>query len=142
MLLLCPIFADAHNDPMLGRGALSNYRRWMAMASVGGGWLCDYTVWPLNYFFQHGRVLPYDGAITANMGASPVLVSGSADEYRRIVHKIGPTASKLLDCQKSLNENSAELFRKSVNWSDAVALQELRKSFSKKYVQAPRRCCG
>ena len=119
------------DDPMLGRGAIPNYRRWMAMAVVGGGWMCDYTVWPLNYFLQHGRVLPYDGALTTYMGASPILVSGSGEEYRRIVHKMGPTAAKLVDRQKWLNDNSPELFKKSVNWSDAVALQELRKSVSK-----------
>lgn len=119
------------DDSMLSRDSLPNYRRWMAMAAAGGGWMCDYTVWPLNYFLQHGRVLPYDGAITTYMGASPVLVSGSGDEFRRMVHQIGQTAGKIIDRQKWLNENSPELFRKFVNWNDAVALQELRKNVSK-----------
>ena len=119
------------DDSMLGRDAIPNYRRWMAMAAAGGGWMSDYTVWPLNYFLQHGRVLPYDGVITTYMGASPVLVSGSGDEFRRIVHQIGPTAGKIIDRQKWLNENSPEQFKKFANWNDAVALQELRKNVSK-----------
>ena len=107
--------------------AIRNYKRWMAMAFVGGGWLSDYTVWPLNYFLQHGRVLPYDGALTSYMGTNPVLLSGTGEEYLRMVHQIGQTAEKVIGHQKWLNENYPESYKKSAVWNDAVALQELRK---------------
>jgi hypothetical protein len=107
------------------------YKRWIAMASIGGGWLCDYKVFPLNHFLHHGRKLPYDGALTVYMGTNPVLVSGSADEYLRLAYQIGPTASKMIEHQKWMNENYPESYKKNFIWTDAAALQELRKSVSK-----------
>ena len=118
------------NSPLLRGDVLPSYRRWMAMAAVGGGWMCHFTVFPLNYFLQHGRVLPHDGAMTTYMGTSPVLVSGNGDEYRRLVRHIGQTASKMVQHQEFLNENYPENFKKFVVWNDGVALQELRKTIS------------
>jgi hypothetical protein len=111
--------------------AIVNYKRWIAMAFVGGGWLADYHVWPLNYFLQNGRVLPHDGAITIYMGTNPVLVSGTGDEFLRMAQQIGQTADKMIGHQKWLNENYPEQYKKNVPWNDSIALVDLRKNVSK-----------
>jgi hypothetical protein len=119
------------SEDLITAVAIRNYKRWMAMAFVGGGWLADYQLWPLNYFLRHGRALPYDGAMTVYMGPNPVLLSGTAEEYLRMAHQIGLTAEKMIGHQKWLNENYPESYKKSVPWNDAIALQELRKNVSK-----------
>lgn len=119
------------SEDLITPEAIINYKRWMAMAYVGGGWLADYQLWPLNYFLRHGRAMPFDGALTVYMGSNPVLVSGTGEEYLRMAHQIGLTAEKIIGHQKWLNENYPESYRKSVPWNDSIALADLRKNVSK-----------
>eukprot|EP00545_Synedropsis_sp_CCMP1620_P001493 CAMPEP_0119011034 /NCGR_PEP_ID=MMETSP1176-20130426/5409_1 /TAXON_ID=265551 /ORGANISM="Synedropsis recta cf, Strain CCMP1620" /LENGTH=303 /DNA_ID=CAMNT_0006963793 /DNA_START=64 /DNA_END=972 /DNA_ORIENTATION=- len=119
------------SEDLITPEAIRNYKRWMAMAYVGGGWLADFQLWPLNYFLRHGRALPYDGALTVYMGTNPVLVSGTGEEYLRLARQIGQTADKMIGHQKWLNENYPESYQKSVLWNDSIALMELRKNISK-----------
>lgn len=119
------------DDDLIPEEAIRNYKRWIAMASVGGGWMADMNVWPLNYFLRHGRVMPYDGQLTSYMGTNPVLMSGTGDEYLRMVHQIGSTAQKMIGHQKWLNDNYPEAFKARVEWSDSIALKELREKVSK-----------
>lgn len=56
------------------------YLRWLAMATVGGGWMSDYDM--INRGFLPTRPL---GPLFLLSGSIPSLVSGTADEYTRVV---------------------------------------------------------
>lgn len=105
------------SDPtLIDDKALSNYKRWMAMTVVGGGWMADINTWPLNYFLRHGRVLPHDGMLTIYQGPQPSLVSGIGSEYFRIAQQIGNHAEKTIGKQKMINENFPEKAQKKMLW--------------------------
>ena len=59
------------------------FRRWMAMAAVGGGWFSDYDNFPLWNFSQKDlkQQLPNDAKITVHDILSPTLASGSGSEW-------------------------------------------------------------
>lgn len=125
------LMAMIPDGELIPEEAIRNYKRWMAMAAVGGGWMADINLFPLNYFLRHGRDLPYDGQLTTYMGPNAILVSGTGDEYLRMVHQIGGTAEKIIGHQKWLNENYPEAFKARVEWNDGIALKELRDKVSK-----------
>lgn len=61
------------------------FRRWIAMAAVGGGWYSDYDNFPLRSFSTSDEALPdnlpNDGKLTIyNIGA-PTLASGTRDQW-------------------------------------------------------------
>ena len=96
------------------------------MAAVGGGWMADLTTWPLNFFIRHGRILPYDGELTVYQGFTPSLVSGRAEEFLRVARRIAETAEKLTSKQLMTNEHFPEKYKDRVDWTDTIALKELR----------------
>ena len=59
------------------------FLRYLAMAVVSGGWMCDYDTFPLH---PHDGVIPNDGKFTVHEysknGGVPSLVSGSKEEHR------------------------------------------------------------
>jgi len=57
--------------------------KYLAMASVGGGWLGHGDTFPLNTFGS-GAMLPNDGKMTVYDDRFPCLMSGSAEEWMRI----------------------------------------------------------
>jgi hypothetical protein len=93
------------------------FLRWLAMANVGGGWLSDYDVMPLDKVPSSIHQLPNEGTITIHeaneKGGVPSLVSGSAEEYTRLCTEI--VANALL--------HGNEPF-----WSESYALEELYQS--------------
>lgn len=60
------------------------FLRWLAVAAAGGGWLCDYDVFPLSLTGEKGLTLPNDGKFTAHDGPVPSLLSGSHREWDRV----------------------------------------------------------
>jgi hypothetical protein len=59
--------------------------RWLAMAQVGGGWMSDYDTFPTNFPIEEGFKLPHDGKFTTFEGHVPSLMSGTAEEWLRLV---------------------------------------------------------
>lgn len=75
------------------------YIRWLAMAANGGGWMCDYDVFPiplsskyLQPHHDHDHDLPHDGKLTVyeftREGGVPSLISGTAEEWDRMAHAV------------------------------------------------------
>jgi len=73
---------------------LACYLRYVAMAAIGGGWMCDWDVLPLHLTpigLPHaGRFTLYDSA----HGAIPSLMSGSAGEWERMATLLATTGVK------------------------------------------------
>ena len=70
------------------------YYRWLAMSSVGGGWMSDYDVLPMNFdatiddpskHFKDGSFSIY---ATTGDGGIPCLMSGSESEWDRMAFSI------------------------------------------------------
>lgn len=68
----------------LGYDALCFYR-WLAMASSGGGWMSDHDTFPTNFPLSEGINLPNGGKFTAFQGHIPSLMSGSAEEWDKVI---------------------------------------------------------
>ena len=65
------------------------FYRWLAMASTGdGGWMTDYDTFPLNFPIEEGRVLPNNGQFTSFEIFVPSLMSGSAEEWKRVTKMV------------------------------------------------------
>mmetsp|Transcript_2917 Transcript_2917/g.4724 ORF Transcript_2917/g.4724 Transcript_2917/m.4724 type:complete len:363 (+) Transcript_2917:43-1131(+) len=110
----------------IGGYNMACYIRWIAMVSVGGGFMADYDTFPLNHFLRHGRDLPFDGQMTVWAGHVPALVSGNGHEYFRIAKQIGRSMRKHVLLQKEINEKGpTHLHRNHLPWSDMLALSEL-----------------
>mmetsp|Transcript_18007 Transcript_18007/g.26646 ORF Transcript_18007/g.26646 Transcript_18007/m.26646 type:complete len:274 (+) Transcript_18007:43-864(+) len=94
--------------------------RWFAVAAVGGGFMCDYNVFPISKA-PKSLELPHQGKFSiyckiqhpAN-ASMPCLMSGDANEWIRV-------ASVLL-------EKSEGKVRAGYAWSDAMALVHLRET--------------
>lgn len=61
------------------------YIRYIAMSAVGGGWMSDYDVLPLRFYFNG---LPNNGAFTVYETSVPSLVSGNESEWERLMNEI------------------------------------------------------
>jgi len=71
------------------RFAISDYNRmcfyrWLAMASIGGGWMSDYDTMPLYSNPTESLTLPNNGQFTSFQRHVPALVVGSASEWDRM----------------------------------------------------------
>jgi hypothetical protein len=115
------------SESLIAPDAVLEYKRWLAMAAAGGGWMADINTFPLNYFIRHGRTLPNDGVLTIYGVTIPALISGTGNEYLRIAKQIGATFEKHVGNQKMLNENFPEKYKKRVDWNVKKALDEMRK---------------
>mmetsp|Transcript_13596 Transcript_13596/g.19002 ORF Transcript_13596/g.19002 Transcript_13596/m.19002 type:complete len:343 (-) Transcript_13596:135-1163(-) len=97
------------------------FHRWLAMVEVGGGWMSDYDVYPLNPL--RGKVLPFGGKLTAYenipRGAVPSLVSGSSSEWNRMANTL---------IHNTITHRSNKNF-----WSDFFALIDVYQDNPKSY---------
>ena len=81
--------------PLNGMNEVYNrlcFYRWLAVAAVGGGWMSDMDVLPLNFpqpdeYFKDGRFAIYSTA-PGNSGGIPCLMSGSASEWERLAFSV------------------------------------------------------
>lgn len=104
--------------PMMGKGGkglniLYNqlcFLRWLAMAAAGGGFMCDYDVFPLEPHQPQDEVrqgygdptslLPYGGQFTGYESGIPSYMSGTADEWTRMAGTV--LANALLRTDETL----------------------------------------
>lgn len=74
--VVSPLFGDGY-DAMC-------FYRWLAMASVGGGWMSEADTFPTNFPLSEGFNLPQDGILSSYETHVPALLSGSAEEWTRV----------------------------------------------------------
>lgn len=95
------------------------FYRWLAMATVGGGFMSDYDALPLqgSYDMAIGLrdELPNDGKFTVYDRHVPSLMAGSAEEWDRL-------SAKLLDAAIAQTSGEEEIGDGSGTTSDMVAL--------------------
>merc|ERR1719330_2322865 len=77
------------------------YYRWLAMATVGGGFMSDYDVFPLNTSpddFKDGTFSIYEATQhDSNNGGIPCLMSGSGAEWERMAFNVVQNGVEHLD---------------------------------------------
>ena len=98
------------------------FMRWLAMAARGtGGWMSDNDVFPMGITPTEGLILPNKGRFTGHERHVPSLLSGSAEEWKRM-------AKDLLDFAA---EES-----KHVDWfSDMNALKMIHEQNPSEYIK-------
>ena len=94
--------------------------RWLAMATVGGGWMSDYDTFPIRDFSQEAYPLPNDGQMTIHDNVVPDLVSGTSGEWLRLTQHI--TMSLMKHVVPNKDEKTGR--RRYTVWSDMKALEE------------------
>jgi len=62
------------------------YWRWLAMVTVGGGWMSDYDVFPLGLDSEVGLEIGEDDTFKSFYHNVPCLLHASAKEWDRIIH--------------------------------------------------------
>eukprot|EP00549_Striatella_unipunctata_P015449 CAMPEP_0118706238 /NCGR_PEP_ID=MMETSP0800-20121206/20424_1 /TAXON_ID=210618 ORGANISM="Striatella unipunctata, Strain CCMP2910" /NCGR_SAMPLE_ID=MMETSP0800 /ASSEMBLY_ACC=CAM_ASM_000638 /LENGTH=384 /DNA_ID=CAMNT_0006608705 /DNA_START=72 /DNA_END=1223 /DNA_ORIENTATION=+ len=100
------------------------FLRWLAMAAVGGGWMSDYDVFPLEAdpSAEQDMIMPREGNFSVysvvkdsgGLAGIPCLMSGRSDEWTRMAHTI--------------LENGIDHAEHETMWSDMFALIDLRKA--------------
>jgi len=79
------------------------FYRWLAMATVGGGWMSDYDIFPTNFPLKQGFDLPNGGNFTSFEVHVPSLMSGRAEEWTRVskllIDAVSRTAEAPTDIQ-------------------------------------------
>ena len=74
------------------------FYRWLAVAAAGGGWMSDYDIYPLHADpTVYGHKLPNNGKLTSHCSYSPCIVSGSENEWNRIIPLMMHTLKKRSD---------------------------------------------
>jgi len=78
----------AKNFPQTSEYDRLCFLRWLAMSTVGGGFMADYDTFPLEMKAQEYINLPNDGNFTGFDRFVPALASGSAEEWDRMAHEL------------------------------------------------------
>jgi len=73
----------------------SSFYKWLAMSSSGGGWMSTYETFPTNFPLIDGADLPNDGKLSCYLGQIPSLVSGTAEEWDRILEMLFDTVGRV-----------------------------------------------
>jgi len=77
------------------------YYRWLAMAVVGGGWMCDIDTLPLRFPIDEGNHLSNEGNFTSFEDHVPSLMSGTAREWTRVAELLVTAIPRIPDEMKS-----------------------------------------
>mmetsp|Transcript_17908 Transcript_17908/g.39064 ORF Transcript_17908/g.39064 Transcript_17908/m.39064 type:complete len:358 (-) Transcript_17908:1833-2906(-) len=119
------------------------FRKWIAMAAVGGGWFSDYDNFPLPCLYRkYGEdiiqeELPNEGRMTVHDIISPTLASGSAKEWI-------DTLEALLDdakdhCHQTKSSISYDRYHYfDCFYTDSLAIHSLRSNHHKLTPQTSR----
>lgn len=97
-------------DPQISLYDRYCFYRWLAVSARGGGWMADFDSFPLNIDpNMYGRTLPNEGKFTSYDGHIPHLVSGTSEEFDRMIDLL----------YDSFQKNSYKF------WSDMLALLDI-----------------
>lgn len=97
------------------------FRRWMAMATVGG-WFSDYDNFPLKPFPSE---LPFNGTMTVYDIISPTLASGTREEWFVTVQSILDDAINNAPYDYMDHDNKNNSNRRNF-WTDSLGVHSLR----------------
>jgi hypothetical protein len=95
------------------------FHRWLAMAQVGGGWLCDYDVFPIRTFASQAYLDNNSNVLTVYDAVAPSLASGSTEAWRSMAWAL------LDDARNHRNPRGGPTF-----WSDTLGLLNLLRNES------------
>jgi len=94
----------------------SSFYRWMAMASAGGGLMSTYDTFPINY--HHASTtetdaadLPHGGTLTSFEAHVPSLLSGTDNEYQRVLTLLLDTVPQIPLGSSITDENALQILR-------------------------------
>jgi len=97
-----------------GSNEASSFYRWLAMAASGGGWMSTYDTFPTKFHPNTAdatNLLPNDGILTSFQGHVPSLVSGTAEEYDRVIERLLDTILKIPADEMKTDENALKILR-------------------------------
>ena len=119
------------------------FRRWIAMAAVGGGWFTDYDNFPLRDFSHQEekgilhQELPNNGKMTVHDLLSPTLASGSGKEWLDTLDALLDDAKE--HCQRRSTSTSTsritDHYYYNCFYTDSLGIHSLRTNNHK---MAPR----
>lgn len=122
---------QAPGENCVGRYDMACYKRWIAMAAVGGGVMSDYDVFPMNDIRHFGKKLPNDGKLSVWQRWVPALVTGSGEEYSRIAKRIAEVMADYID-----KYHAGEETARNKCGSDMLSLVALGHKNNPEYIQS------
>jgi len=109
------------------------YWRWLAMVTVGGGWMSDYDVFPLGLDSEVGLEIEEDDTFKSFYYHVPCLLHASAKEYDRIIHLMidmlpKKRGNEVISDMMSLRRVGQQKGRSGMIWSGDVSPQIIYKT--------------
>ena len=127
-----------HTQQLLSAWSKMLLSRWMAVAQKGGGWYCDYDVFPLYSYSEllllqnktslsasspsQEVVVAVSNVLTLHEVVAPTLVSGSASAWRDMAQALMEHALHDVRSGSSIHNKQA----KTSFWTDTLALLDIR----------------
>ena len=110
---------DDYSDVRMSANEQREFHRIFAMASVFGGWLVEFDVFPMYLDARDGFVLPNGGKLTSYDRATPSFLSASQSEWDRLARRL---VSMLMDREADVRSGgvSQQLFGKMIERADGV----------------------
>mmetsp|Transcript_32723 Transcript_32723/g.48457 ORF Transcript_32723/g.48457 Transcript_32723/m.48457 type:complete len:344 (+) Transcript_32723:99-1130(+) len=123
------------DEECVGEYDMACVKRWIAMANVGGGYMSDNDFFPIVSNNHMPRELANGGNLTVYGIFVPALVSGTANEYRRVAEEI----LKIMEEYTEAHRNGETRFANKCG-SDMLSLSEMYKKNQIVGVQKSNQC--